>query len=81
MVAITCEHCRHPLSVEVDGKVKLRVKIISFGQDGAARTPCPRCRADTRVPVQLDAAHRPAPVAPRGPRGRLVLTLPRAASV
>lgn len=57
-----CRWCATPLAfVTADGTIKLRVptKLVAF-RKGHGEMRCPRCGADTKIPVKV---HLTAPVA------------------
>lgn len=55
-----CPKCGHRLVRKADGKVKLRVPILVFDEDGGTcTTSCPGCKEEIRLPVTLDKAAIP----------------------
>jgi DNA-directed RNA polymerase subunit RPC12/RpoP len=55
-----CPECGHRLLKKSDAKLKLRVPIIVFDDDGAnAVTNCPGCKQEIRVPVTLEKSAIP----------------------
>ncbi len=50
-----CPKCNHRLVTKSGDKVKLRVPILVFSQDGSSCvTSCPGCHEEIQIPVVLD---------------------------
>lgn len=74
--AIRCPHCGAHFSHAVEGKVKLRVRLIAFGPDGRGEVHCSSCGRDVPLPVTLGESHRPKTPPPRA-RSQVRFVLPK----
>ena len=52
--SLRCPVCGYRFITRVDGKHKLRTRVLIFTKDRKAMGICPNCRAHLKVPVALN---------------------------
>lgn len=55
-----CPKCAHPLLRKSNDKVKLKLSILVFDEEGqGAVTNCPSCKEEIQVPITLEKSAIP----------------------
>ncbi len=51
---IKCPACGYGFITRVNGKRKLRTRVLIFTENGDAMGICPKCKANLKVPISLE---------------------------
>jgi hypothetical protein len=53
--SIKCPRCGYSFITKVNGKSKLRTRVLVFAENGNTMGICPKCKTNLKVPVVLDS--------------------------